>query len=713
MPIDTTKSDLRLALLAAAGLSLSATAFADDIELFVSTNNQSLRCEAPNVTFLIDTSSSMTTEVQTQADWDPGVAYSGCFESGSYYYNATGNPPDCGATTLFDKSANACAAILNTEYSGEFQAWDDTNQQWAKLADANPDWTVECAADEGVHGDGLGGETYAADGTDGPWSDDASLRVAWGSNASTVTVFDGNWLNWLSNPPEVTRTRLEIVQDVTKAALDNFVNVNVALMEFNPTDGGSMLQAMEPIETAREPLKQVIDGLVANRRTPLSEALYELGQYLRGGTVDFGTAPSGESVAESRVGGTTASGVYLSPLDSPGQNNYIVLLTDGDPGDDMQANRLIEALPNYGTLVGDPCDDSVEGSCLDSMAAWLFKADLRPDIDGKQNVITHTIGFTIDLPLLADTAERGGGRYFVADNTASLTSVLTNLAKDFSRSASLLTAPQIPINSFNQAQRLDDVYISVFQPEATQHWPGNVKRYRLQQSAGGTTLVDANGNNVVDPSTGTFSRSAVSFWSDPLVDGNDTELGGAASQLPVAAARRLLSNVGGLGLQEVTVANSNVTAAMVGAPDAERDLTIEWARGLDSRDADEDGITLEQRLSIGDPLHVQPITVEYGSDANNSDAVVFVSTNDGYLHAFSAASGVEIWSFIPRRLLGRLYELSLEQPSVNKEYGLDGDLRLIEVGQPENHRIRHAPRRRDHVRNGRDESQQPTADVGH
>lgn len=660
---------------------IGATAAADDIELFVSTNNQPMQCEPPNVVFLIDTSGSMDTQVTTQADWDPADTYDGCFDTDKFYFNSTGNPPNCGSTEFFEKSANTCSAILNTEYSGELQAWDSTGESWGKLENANSDWTVECAADEGVHGNGLDSEVYAVDGTEGPWSADPTSRVSWGSNASTVTVFDGNWLNWLENPPTVQKSRLQIVKDVTKAALDNIGDVNVALMEFNTGDGGSMLRAIEPIDTARDLTKQAIDDLTPNGRTPISESLYELGQYLRGGTIDFGVAPSGDSVPESRVGGTSTSGVYLSPLNFSGQNNYIVLLTDGEPSNDSSANRLIEALPNYGTLVGDACDDSVDGSCLDSMAAWLFEADLRTDIDGKQNVITHTIGFNIDLPLLASTAARGGGKYFVADNTASLTSVLTNLSKDFSRTASLLTAPQIPINSFNQAQRLDDVYVSVFQPQETQHWAGNVKRYRLKETPNGTTLVDANGNNVVDPATGFFNRNAVSFWSAPLVDGDVAELGGAASQLPPAPARKLLSNVSGPGLQEVTISNGNVTAALLGAPDSggERELTIAWARGLDSRDADEDGITLENRNSMGDPLHVQPVTIAYGSDPTNSNAVVFVATNDGYLHAFNAVDGAEIWSFVPRRLLGRLYELSLEQPSVNKEYGLDGEIRVIEV----------------------------------
>ncbi|MFQ5636193.1 MAG: pilus assembly protein, partial [Gammaproteobacteria bacterium] len=178
---------------------------------------------------------------------------------------------------------------------------------------------------------------------------------------------------------------------------------------------------------------------------------------------------------------------------------------------------------------------------------------------------------------------------------------------------------------------------------------------------------------VNDPVTGFFRDTAVSFWSDPLMDGANAALGGAASQLPAPAARRIFSNVNGPGLAEVTIGNPDVTAALVGAPAAERDKTIAWARGIDSRGSG------QPRLSVGDPLHVQPVTVSYGGDASSANLVAFFSTNDGYLHAVDADTGVELWSFVPRRLLGRLYELSLEEPSTNKEYGLDGDLRVVET----------------------------------
>ncbi|TDJ44001.1 MAG: hypothetical protein E2O52_09320 [Gammaproteobacteria bacterium] len=668
-----------LALPLALALTLSGPAWADDTELFISTEEQDFRCEAPNVVFLIDTSGSMSADVVTQKSFDPDIEYSGCFQSDSIYYGSTGNSPECKSTAHFDKSANQCAAARGTEYTGLFLAWNKEQTRWVKLTEAGDDWSVECAQDEGRHGSDAGDETYAVDGADGPWSDSGTNPVAWGTNASSVTVFDGNYLNWLDDPPTETKTRLEVVQEVTKAALDNMAGVNVALMTFNRTEGGSMIFAAEPLRSALGPLKDAIDDLEARGRTPLSESLYELGQYMAGGNVTFGRSPFGQSTADSRVGGTLDSRTYLSPMNSGGQNNYIVLLTDGGPSNDTGASALIQALPGYAELVGEACSNTIEGDCLDNLAEYLFKADLRPDIEGQQNVITHTIGFTIDLPLLESTAKRGGGKYFIADNTTTLTRALSDLAKDFSRSASILAPPQVPINAFNRSERLDTVYLSVFKPAATQHWPGNLKRYRVTDADNGLLLVDALGRPALDPKTGFFKSDAVSFWSSPIVDGAEAHLGGAASQQPTPALRTLYSNVAGRGLVAVTVDNDDITAALVGAPEAERRSTIEWALGMDVRDEDGDGDFREPRLAMGDPLHTQALTVTYGESELSSNVVVFVMTNDGYLHAIDGVSGAELWAFIPRRLLGRLYELSLGEIAASKQYGLDGALRLIET----------------------------------
>jgi len=55
-----------------------------------------------------------------------------------------------------------------------------------------------------------------------------------------------------------------------------------------------------------------------------------------------------------------------------------------------------------------------EGACLPDIAEYLSKADVHPTLKGRQSVITHTIGFTQNIPILEETAQRAGGQYLHA-----------------------------------------------------------------------------------------------------------------------------------------------------------------------------------------------------------------------------------------------------------------------------------------------------------
>ncbi len=115
---------------------------------------------------------------------------------------------------------------------------------------------------------------------------------------------------------------------------------------------------------------------------------------------------------------------------------------------------------------------------------------------------------------------------------------------------------------------------------------------------------------------------------------------------------------------------------MIGTPPAERDLVIDWARGKDIFDVDSDGSTIDEHHQFGDPLHVRPRSVIYGGTAANPDMVVYVSTNDGMLHAIDPDDGSELWTFIPARQLDRLYDLYTDTLSPQKQYGLDGEISI-------------------------------------
>jgi type IV pilus assembly protein PilY1 len=280
-----------------------------------------------------------------------------------------------------------------------------------------------------------------------------------------------------------------------------------------------------------------------------------------------------------------------------------------------------------------------------------------------------------DTSFLEETAQLGGGQYFPAGDTATLQAALTSIVIDILDDATTYSTPTAPVNAFNRTQNLAEVFVSVFSPSINEHWPGNLKKYRFEDGV----LVDQNGNAAVDAGTGFFNDTAQSFWSDEA-DGASATLGGAAQELPVYTERQVYTDLNGGDLNadnnRFAVANSDITASLIGATDPERDAVIQWALGLDSKDDDDDGDDTDTSHLMGDPLHVPPVMVIYGGSESVPDATVFVSTNDGYLHAIDPDDGSELWAFMPTEVLGRVYDLYVNDTTATRSYGLDGEIRV-------------------------------------
>lgn len=175
--------------------------------------------------------------------------------------------------------------------------------------------------------------------------------------------------------------------------------------------------------------------------------------------------------------------------------------------------------------------------------------------------------------------------------------------------------------------------------------------------------------------------------------------GGAAAQL--AAVRNTLTEVGGVlepltagnldGLKDILTDLLNLDLLedvledlldldlidlILGDEDEELDALLSWVAGKDVQDADGDGITDEPRQRLGDPMHSKPVVVTYAGTADDPEpeAVVFVGTNEGFLHAFSSRTGEEISAFMPYELLANLDDWFANRETVERVYGVDGPI---------------------------------------
>lgn len=692
-----------------ASLAAIAPALADDTEVFL--NQADARGVRPNILFIVDTSGSMNSLVQVpKAPYDPAVRYEGACSASSLYFQRASNgaaPPACDAAAAIALAANSCAAAdaaLRGRagfWTGKVAQWDDERVGWRALRAGAGD-PMECQADAGVHGEDAASTRRWAHNGDARnrWTAAENEALSWGS-LEVHTLYGANYLNWYHSagaPTEVTR--LDVVKAVGASIAHSVDNLNLGLMRFSAgaktddsSEGGMVTHEVAELLRARESLVERLYDYTGDGFTPLSETLYEAGQYLAGRDVDYGRNSTVEfavpfpSVPQSRRSDDPSR--YRSPVQFQCQRNYVVLLTDGEPTSDSTANEKIAALPGFDRLGRAACDGEGEGHCLDDMAQYLNEAaDLAPDLPGRQNAITYTIGFGPEVAgsaFLDGVAARGGGRSFAANDVTQLTAALQSIFGDILQTGSTFVSPSVSVNAFNRTQANNELFVSVFKPDDTLRWPGNVKKYGIRDGQ----IVDATGAEVVDPATGFLRDGTRSLWSAAR-ENDAVESGGAASRLPEPAQRRLYTYIGAAGLADLTAtANAFATSNTTGLTDAvlntggagpTREQLIDWVRGIDRGDADDDGDRDETLRRLGDPLHARPAVVAYGGSDGTPDAadgVVYVPTNDGFVHAFDARSGEELWAFIPPELLGRLVDLYRNPSVAQRSYGLDSDVRVL------------------------------------
>ncbi len=674
-----------------------APALADDTELLLVDPN--LVTPKPNILLIIDTSGSMGTTESTKEPYDYTVSYTGTCDPTRLYWSEVDAVPSCdpGNDRMIDKSAFLCDAATTqlqgigiysnkmvqyrTGSSGFWSIFGSSSSRWQKLAPGNFGDFVECEKDRGVHGDGVDASAvYPQKGGDKPpFTDDDKKEISWRSfpTSQNYYVYDGNYLNYTQNTVTVPETRIGIVQQTAKVILNSIENVNVGVMRFNSSQGGPVIAEMQDLDTNRTDLINLIDSLPSSGATPVSETLYEAALYWRGMNAHFGELIN-ETPTDPDALVSTSPERYLAPQTEVCAKNYNVLLTDGGPVNDADTPGLAPTLPNwFGTLGRTNCTGTGMGRCLDDIAEYLSKDDIDPTMDGIQTVTTHTIGFTIDLPILKEAAEASGGEYFLADDIESLSLALMRIFTNINEEALSFAAPAVAVNTYNRTRNLNDLYMTAFNASEATRWPGNLKKYRIKDGK----IVDVNDNPAVDPNTGFFYNTTRSYWS-ALVDGNDVEKGGAAAELPDPASRKVYVDITAdpdlwAGANELVSTNTNFTLAdlgLTGSPEEPtKDELIRWARGEDVQDADGDPATTV-RYEMGDPLHSEPAAIVYGGPPASPDTVVYMATNEGYLHAIDGATGTELWSFIPRGHLPNLAKLYFNPDSGFKHYGIDGDI---------------------------------------
>lgn len=442
---------------------------------------------------------------------------------------------------------------------------------------------------------------------------------------------------------------------------------------------------------------------------------------------------------------------YISPIDgSACANNYILFVSNGGPdsGENNEAESKLRALG--GVFSGDPLSTGIhsgeEANWLDEYARYLHSNDINSQVDGKQTVSVYAIDvfealnsageqynpltdaenfkqFGLTKPeaskhalMYSASAGVGGGDYLVASDADTLADALNKVVDDILEKNSVFAAVSLPVSVNIRGTNENQIYMGIFRPSQKPRWAGNLKLYQigLDEITGKPILADGDGNPAEDAGTGFIETDARSFWTassnyweniptlsvqrgnitaspSDSPDGKEVERGGVAQGLRqyVGVGRTVYTCTGSCSsLENFASGNSNLNPAAFDAADStEMNKIINWSRGIDLEDADNDdpADTTDIRPNVhGDVIHSQPVVINYGG---NTGPYVFYGSNDGMFHAVkgglveksdnsSSDDGEEAWAFTaPEQFkqLKVLYENNtLSGSFANKPYFFDG-----------------------------------------
>jgi type IV pilus assembly protein PilY1 len=517
-----------------------------------------------------------------------------------------------------------------------------------------------------------------------------------------------SWANDGSRNPPAGESRLEQVQEAAIDTINNTDGINISLMRFNKNNsgyGGYIDLPMTPVAEARSDFETKMNGYTGTGGTPITETLGEAVRYLQGASVLYGEKDGTYySDSASRDGNT-----YKSPISHQCQKNHIVLFSDGVPSSDQGLNSSINTVFNAlsaeeKAIINSNVEDcgSSSGSCAEEFALLANMTDLSTDYDDIQNVTFHAVGGFVQgsaqtkLENIAKygswaapgkpvnpAIKEGSGVYANVQSYDELKQSLKDIFDAIAKTSSTFTAPAVSVNAFNSLEHLDELYYSVFKPTDSAGWSGNLKRYRLTTDG---EIFDSKDQPAVNPDTGFFFDESHSYWTlGALADGSEVKKGGAASRLTATRtvttyfgpSKRLDADVNAINEENVALTSSLLSLPPTYTPDQKTKL-IKWAKGIDVNDEDNDSLKDDARAFMEDPLHSQPIVINYAQDADNNtiDSTIFIATNSGFLHAFSSNEDdpEEYFSFIPKELLPNLYQYFTGLSSLDKVYGLDGPI---------------------------------------
>ncbi|EPJ46452.1 MAG: hypothetical protein OFPII_21340 [Osedax symbiont Rs1] len=513
-------------------------------------------------------------------------------------------------------------------------------------------------------------------------------------------------------------------KDTLKAVATELVkenkNIRFCLAKFRKTEGSTILSACGSSAAQIKSLISEIASLPRDEKTPLAEAYYEVINYFAGKTPKYIHRAGQQNDNDDNIYvDLTADGKYVSPVKHRCQRNYTMIMTDGEAEHDTYFPDFPDANANepttkytnsgpkggksgnYDNVDNDIVDDNGTDKYffLDDMAKYAWDIDLRvPGQDNadkdlsnksfndakfsKQNLVTFTIGFDIDYPMLREAAYYGNGGKGSAAAQVNTATIVPNyfharnraeLKKSFQAVVDKIANENKPAAAAVSSSERFLAGLLTFQTRfKSNEWTGELLAFEIVKKA------VANGG---------ISYSMKKKWS--------------AEPVPSAPADAWKSRVVYTAIGDGKLFKwSNLTAtekpwfADTGQSNGNQQR-LDYIRGETANE--QLGSDFRQRSSLmGDiinstPVYVaEPESADFSSESpvfqdsykqhlqiyKNREKMIYVGANDGMLHGFNM-SGQEKMAFVPYAALAKLGKLSLAVN--NHHFYVDGSPTVADV----------------------------------
>ena len=286
-------------------------------------------------------------------------------------------------------------------------------------------------------------------------------------------------------------------------------------------------------------------------------------------------------------------------------------------------------------------------------------------------------------------AVNGHGQYFSAANpdtvVTSLQSMLAAISRITSSAAAAATSSLEPVTGDNYA------YVAQF---TTGTWSGDLTARKIDLTTGvlaATPVWSATAQLATRTGATSDNRVIYTYSASGTNKLKPFTYGNLSSEISSGYFKSSSSNPNGSLTQYNLLSGSaqsnlNTNANM-----------IAWIRGQNGFE-DIDANTADNRVYrartsvLGDIVNSAPVYVKkppfnyvdtgygsYSADQANRQAMVYVGSNDGMLHAFNADTGTELWAYIPSQAIPYLYKLADSNYANLHRFLVDGSIAVGDV----------------------------------